>query len=104
GTVRFRRQRDEAEATVRNLRGVVEIHNQIAVENSELSTDVSRLVRDAFQRNALIDAVQVAIEAVDGTVTLTGTVRTWSEHDAAVDAAWAADGVNRVIDRLVIGF
>jgi osmotically-inducible protein OsmY len=103
GTVDDRSQRDEAEVTVRDVRGVVEIHNQIAVENPELTTDVSRRVREAFERNALVDAVQVSVEAVQGTVTLSGTVRTWSEHDAAVDAAWAAAGVTRVVDRLVIG-
>jgi osmotically-inducible protein OsmY len=35
------------------------------------------------------------------TVTLTGHVRTWAEHDAVV-AAWMASGVMDVVDQLYI--
>jgi osmotically-inducible protein OsmY len=35
-------------------------------------------------------------------VTLSGHVRTWAEHDAAVGAAWMAGGVFEVRDDLAI--
>jgi len=35
-------------------------------------------------------------------VTLTGHVRTWAEHDAAIGAAWMASGVADVRDDLAI--
>jgi hypothetical protein len=35
----------------------------------------------------------VAADTSGNTVTLTGHVRTWAEHDAVVDAAWMATGV-----------
>ena len=35
-------------------------------------------------------------------MTLTGHVRIWAEHDAAIDAAWRAAGVYDVIDDLDI--
>jgi hypothetical protein len=36
------------------------------------------------------------------TVTLTGHVRTWAEHDAVIAAAWMASGVMDVADQLYI--
>jgi osmotically-inducible protein OsmY len=35
-------------------------------------------------------------------VTLTGTVRSWAERDAAVAAAWVAPGVTDVRDHLTV--
>jgi osmotically-inducible protein OsmY len=61
------------------------------------------MVQDALDRNALIvDDSDVVVDTADNTVTLTGHVRTWAEHDAVTDAAWMASGVYDVIDDLVI--
>jgi osmotically-inducible protein OsmY len=64
---------------------------------------VAERIEHALVRNAQVDAGHVKIEAIDGTVTLTGTVDSWAEHDAAVDAAWLAPGVHDVKDELEIG-
>lgn len=104
GTAELRHQRDDAEAAIRNLRGVVGIDNQIKVKSPFLSAEVAGRIEKAFERSAQIDAGAVKVESLeDGTVTLSGTVRTWAEHDAALDAARAAHGVENVVDRLVIG-
>ncbi len=61
------------------------------------------LVQGALDRYALIsDDTDVAVDASNGTITLTGHVRTWAEHDAAIDAAWMGIGVTGVRDDLVI--
>src|SRR5262249_48675291 len=104
GTVDFNHQREEAEATVRNLRGVTELHDKIRVKNPRMAADVSDRIQQAFLRSAQIDAQEGRIEAIDGTVTLVGTVQSWAEHDAAVDAAWAAPGVRDVKDQIEIAF
>jgi osmotically-inducible protein OsmY len=44
------------------------------------------------------------VDTINGTVRLTGTVNSWSEHDAAVAAAWAAPGVIEVDDRVSVRF
>jgi osmotically-inducible protein OsmY len=104
GTAEFRHQRDDAEAAIRNLRGVVGIDNQIKVKSPFLSAGVADQIEKTFERSAQIDAGEVEVESLDdGTVTLSGTVRTSAEHDAALAAARAAHGVEHVVDRLVIG-
>jgi len=42
------------------------------------------------------------VDTSGNTVTLTGNVRTWAEHDAVIDAAWMAGGVFDVRDDLYV--
>jgi osmotically-inducible protein OsmY len=53
-----------------------------------------------LRQAAETDALGISIEARDGTVVLSGTVRSASEREAAERAARSAPGVNRVDDRL----
>jgi osmotically-inducible protein OsmY len=87
---------------VRYLRGVLGVTNEISIKPSAKWIDVKIKIEDAFRRNADLDARRISVVTSDGRVTLTGTVRTWSERDAAVSSAWAAPGVTRVEDDLVI--
>jgi osmotically-inducible protein OsmY len=67
------------------------------------AADVTDLVQDALDRNSLIpDDSDVMVNASDGTITLTGHVRDWAEHDAVMRAAWNGLGVTAVRDDLVI--
>ena len=105
GTVSFGSQRTAAELAVSGLIGVRNVKNEIAIDADADADagDVTVLVQDALDRNALIvDDSDVLIDAAGNTVTLTGHVRTWAEHDAVVDAAWMASGVYDIIDDLVI--
>jgi osmotically-inducible protein OsmY len=102
GTVDHRYQRDEAEATVVNLRGVTDIDNEIKVRNGGMAEEVSARIEEAFERNAHIDARAIGVDAVDGTVVLKGLVNSWLERNAAIDAAWTAPGVEKIDDQLGI--
>ena len=102
GTVDWQFQRDAADRCVRYLRGVVGVTNKISIKPSAKWIDVKIKIEDAFRRNADLDARRISVVTSDGRVTLTGTVRTWSERDAAVSSAWAAPGVTWVEDDLVI--
>jgi len=44
----------------------------------------------------------VEVDTSGNTVTLTGHVVTWAEHDAALNAAWMASGVYDVHDNPTI--
>ena len=103
GTVNFGSQRTAAETAVSGLIGLRNVEDEIAINSDADPDDVTVLVQDALDRNALIvDDSDVLVDADVNTVTLTGHVRTWAEHDAVLDAAWMASGVYDVIDDLVV--
>jgi len=65
--------------------------------------DVDLHVQEALDRSALVpDDSDVQVVTKESTITLTGHVRTWAEHDAVIDAAWMARGVSDVRDDLQI--
>jgi osmotically-inducible protein OsmY len=103
GTVSFGSQRTAAELTVAGLTGVRNVKDHIDIAWDADPIDVTLLVQDALDRNALIpDDSDVMVNTDGHMVTLDGHVRTWAEHDAAIGAAWMASGVFDVRDRLVV--
>jgi osmotically-inducible protein OsmY len=103
GTVRSGSQRTAAELAVRYLTGVRTVTDDIGISTGADPVDVTAGVRDALDRCALVpDDSDVAVDTSAHTVTLTGHVRTWAEHDAVIDAAWMAPGVYHVRDDLYV--
>jgi len=103
GHVDWDYQRGAAAADIHKLSGVVGLINLIAVKPAIRTADVRKKIEDAFHRNAVLDAKEITVSAVDGTVTLSGRVRSWAERNAAERAAWSAAGVTDVEDRLAVG-
>jgi osmotically-inducible protein OsmY len=66
--------------------------------------DVEHSIKKAMERNAKVEAESVAVESSNGTITLRGMVSSWADHDEAVAAAWAASGVTRVEDHILIAY
>ncbi len=103
GTVYYGAERTSAEQAVTYLTGVRNVRDDIEISIDADPIDVTLSVQDALDRYALIlDDSDVAVGTSGNTVTLTGNVRTWAEHDAVVDAAWMASGVYDVIDDLYV--
>jgi osmotically-inducible protein OsmY len=103
GTVNFGTQRTAAELAVSGLTGIRNVKDEIVINFAADPGDVTVLVQDALNRNALVaDDSDVKVGTDGNTVTLTGHVHTWTEHNAVVDAAWMVSGVYYVIDNLVV--
>ena len=103
GTVSYGTERTAAEDAVSGLTGVRNVTDYIEIINDADPVDVTVYVQDALDRYALIlDDSDVTVDTDRNTVTLSGHVRTWAEHDAVIDAAWMAVGVYDVRDDLYI--
>jgi osmotically-inducible protein OsmY len=105
GTADWRFQADEAESVAANILGVISVENDVDLVPPGPSTnDVQHSIKKAMERNAKLDADSVTVESDNGAITLHGTVSSWADHDAAIDAAWAAPGVTRVKDHILVAY
>jgi osmotically-inducible protein OsmY len=105
GKANFQFQRDEAESVAGSILGILGVDDEIElVPPGPTVHDVEHSIKEAMERNAKLDAKSVSVESSNGTITLRGTVSSWADHDEAVGAAWAAPGVTRVKDHILVAY
>lgn len=103
GGVEWYYQKRAAEDTVMVLAGVRGVTNNVTVTSKPVRVaDVKGKIEAALKRSAEVDSKKIAVQATDGKVILTGTVRSWVEREDAVSAAWSAPGVMNVVDQIRI--
>lgn len=100
GEVEWMFQKMAAERAVKYLRGVRGVHNAITIKPVVSPKDIQRRITEALHRDADLDARRIHVEAEGPKVVLTGTVRSWTEKDEALRAAWRAPGVVLVDNRI----
>ena len=105
GTANWQYQRDEAEFVASTIVGAFDVIDEIELQHPKPNAgDVHEAIEKAFKRNAAIDSDDVFVTTKNGTVTVDGVVRSWAEHDEALEAAWAAPGVTSVRDKLTVAY
>lgn len=105
GTAGWQHQRDEARFIAGNVPGVAGVDNEIRLTTPPDGRDVANDISTAFARNADLDADGLSVDTGPyGTVTVSGVVHSWAEHDEAVAAAWAAPGVGEVCDLIKVEY
>jgi osmotically-inducible protein OsmY len=103
GSVPWHFQHDSAARAVRYLKGVHDVVNIITIKPTASATGIKTAINAALLRNAALDAQHTTVTTDPaGTVTLAGTVQSWSERHHAEQAAWGAPGVTAVINKLII--
>ena len=104
GVVDWQYQKTATEDAVRHLRGVKGVVNQITLKPSVSPLDVKRMIVAALERNALLDADRISVEAQGGRIVLRGNVPSWAEKNEADDAAWSAPGVTEVQNDIHVSY
>jgi osmotically-inducible protein OsmY len=102
GTVEWMFQKTAAGLAVAFLEGVKGVTNVIEVKPGVLADQIKSDIDAALRRNADIDAQHIDASVDGSLVTLTGHVRSFHEKQEAEHAAWAARGVSRVENRIVV--
>ena len=103
GTVDWQYQKMAAQKDAERLQGVKGVINLINITPRHVDVvDLKSKIEGAFKRSAEIDSANVKVQAFNGEVILSGTVRSLSERDEAERAAWAAPGVVKVQDRITV--
>jgi osmotically-inducible protein OsmY len=97
GRVDFPYQREEAEEVAMAVPGVSEIRNHLSVWVRVSVNEVTERVTKALGEAG---ADQLTVSTRHNVVTLSGTVRSRADRDAAVAAAASADAVVDVEDRI----
>jgi osmotically-inducible protein OsmY len=104
GDVDYFFQRDDAEDDAASIAGVRDVIDTIAVLEQPMAADIADQIASAFARNGDLFDDNVSVTANGHSVTLSGTVRYWSEYDEAEDVAWRAPGVTSVTNDIVVTY
>ena len=104
GDVDYYFQRDAAEDDAASILGVRDVISNIAVLEQASALNIDDQITAAFARNGELFDDNVSVTTNGHSVTLSGTVRYWSEYDEAEDVAWRAPGVTSVTNNVVVTY
>lgn len=102
GEVTWPYQKQAAVDAVRFPLGVTDAGDQIALKPTVSIGAVKDQFEAAQRRGAYAEADAITVGVHGNEVTLSGTVRSWSERELATPSAWGSPGVRNVIDKLAL--
>ncbi len=102
GVVTWDFQRVAAARSVRYLRGIIGVDNQISVHESPSVSVLKEGVEAAIRRTMPQDAKGITVDVHGHTLKLSGSVRSAADRRRVERLAWAAAGVTTVENDIVI--
>ena len=103
GQVESQNQKASAEKLAGSATGVRSISNELAIRLPIPPIDIQHKIEEAFERAAEIDADNITVEiAPNGTIVLSGAVRSPAQREEAERIAAAAPGILEVENRIEV--
>ena len=116
GSVDTPAQKNGAEQTARAVDGVAGVTNNLAVANPQAATeppqatappadpgfDLAKRIKFELYETGAFDTLSMDVKAEEGTVTLSGTVRSRAEQLLAERIAQSVPGVKKVVNQLKV--
>lgn len=105
GTVDAFWEKISAEKEVLDINGVLGVSNNLAVVPTDDFKDeiIAEEIVNALERNVQVTADDIEVTVMNGSVTLSGSVKTFSARNAAFESALYTPGVTGVDNRIVVG-
>ena len=100
GDVEWQYQRANNLKNIEHVSGVLNVVDMMTLKPRATANDAQKRIMDALRRHADLEGSKISVTAVNGTVTLKGTVESLEEMDRIEAAAWLAPGVTKVVDNL----
>jgi osmotically-inducible protein OsmY len=97
-------QREAARDTIKNLRGVTGVSNNIVIKSKSQDQIEKEKIEKAMRRNWSIYDKNIGVHVSGQKVTLTGSVNSAYQKDQAARIAWNAAGVMSVDNGLVVEY
>lgn len=102
GEVDWHYQKVAAEQDLRPLHGVVGVTNKITIIAGDRASDISDEIMHALHRSWFFDPKTIDVDVDNGTVRLSGTVRSTHERQVAAATAWSTPGVIDVMNNIQV--
>lgn len=102
GRVEWLFQKVRAERAVKHVPGILGVFNHITVRPVSAQRDIQRRIVRSLHHHADLDAHQIKVTVENDKATLTGTVPTWMQREAAEQAAGSAPGITRVDNQILV--
>jgi len=97
-------QKEAANKAVRNVRGVLGVHNGIIIKPASYDEIEKKGIEEALSHNWSINAKDIRVKVRGDKVTLEGTVNSHYQKEEANRVAWSAPGVALVNNELLVEF
>lgn len=93
-----------AQSIISNAKGVVDVNNQLRVilPKSLVDVNIENELKNAYQRNILIDEDRINVSVANGIAHLTGNVTNYLIKKEAINIAMHTKGVLDVVDEITI--
>jgi osmotically-inducible protein OsmY len=102
GTLHWNFQKQAAQNSLKNIIGITDIENLIAIKAETHDEVEKKHLENAIKLNWSMDGQDVRVSVTGKTVTLNGVVNSYFQKDEAERIAWQAPGVNVVANELAI--